>query len=243
LELFLGHGRTVKRETATEGEGFKRGKQLPRGRHGLPRETVTESQRGRIIESMIEAVARRGFQETRVADVVEGAGVARKTFYDFFEDKQDCFLAAYDEVSARLFDTTSAAFNGSADAPWAERIRLSMAALLELLATSPDEARFAIVEVLGAGPKALVRRDAALRQFTELVDAGRKDSSIELPGMTSVAIVGGVFELLYSEILHGATARLPARLPDIVYWITQPFLGADAAVAERERARHAGPTG
>ena len=55
--------------------------------------------------------------------------------------------------------------------------------------------------------------------------------------MTSVAIVGGVFELLYSEILHGATARLPARLPDIVYWITQPFLGADGAVVERERAR------
>ena len=61
--------------------------------------------------------------------------------------------------------------------------------------------------------------------------------------MTSVAIVGGVFELLYSEILHGATARLPSRLPDIVYWVTQPFLGADAAVAERERARQAGRAG
>jgi hypothetical protein len=55
--------------------------------------------------------------------------------------------------------------------------------------------------------------------------------------MTSVAIVGGINELLYSEILHGATARLPARLPDIVYWITQPFLGSDRAAAERERAR------
>jgi hypothetical protein len=91
--------------------------------------------------------------------------------------------------------------------------------------------------VLAAGPKALVRRDAALRQFTELVDAGRSESTVELPGMTSVAIVGGVNELLYSEILHGATARLPARLPDIVYWITQPFLGPAGAAAERDRAR------
>jgi AcrR family transcriptional regulator len=227
----------VTRETATEGEGFKRGKQLPRGRHGLPRETVTESQRGRIIESMIEAVARRGFPETRVADVVEGAGVARKTFYDFFDDKQECFLAAYDQVSGQLFETTSAAFNDRADAPWAERIRVSMAALLELLAGWPDGARFAIVEVHAAGPKALARRDAALRQFTELVDAGRSESSLELPGMTSVAIVGGINELLYTEILHGATARLPTRLPDIVYWITQPFLGSEDAAAERERAR------
>ena len=227
------------RETAIENEDFGPGKQLPRGRHGLPRETVTESQRGRILQAMVQAVAQRGFQETRVADVVEGAGVARKTFYDFFNDKEDCFLAAYDRVSARQFDAASSAFRESGEAPWAERIRAAMAALLDLLASSPEEARFAIVEVLAAGPKALIRRDAALRQYTELVEAGRKESSIELPGMTSVAIVGGVFELLYSEILHGATARLPARLPDIVYWITQPFLGADAAVTERERARQA----
>ncbi len=227
------------REPAIEDEDFGPGKQLPRGRHGLPRETVTESQRGRILQAMVQAVAQRGFQETRVADVVEGAGVARKTFYDFFNDKEDCFLAAYDRVSARQFEAASSAFRESDEAPWAERIRAAMAALLDLLASSPEEARFAIVEVLAAGPKALIRRDAALRQYTELVEAGRKESSIELPGMTSVAIVGGVFELLYSEILHGATARLPARLPDIVYWITQPFLGADAAVAERERARQA----
>jgi AcrR family transcriptional regulator len=231
------------RETAIEDEDFGPGKQLPRGRHGLPRETVTQSQQGRILQAMVEAVAQRGYQETRVADVVEGAGVARKTFYDFFDDKEDCFLAAYDRAASRQFEAASSAFRENPDAPWADRIRAGMAALLELLASSPDEARFAVVEVLAAGPKALVRRDAALRQFTELVDAGRKESSIELPGMTSVAIVGGVFELLYSEILHGATARLPARLPDIVYWVTQPFLGADAAVAERERARQAGPTG
>ena len=82
------------RETAIDDEGFEQGKQLPRGRHGLSRETVTESQRGRILQAMISAVAERGYQETRVADVVEGAGVARKTFYDFFGDKEECFLAA-----------------------------------------------------------------------------------------------------------------------------------------------------
>jgi AcrR family transcriptional regulator len=231
------------RETAIEDQDFGPGKQLPRGRHGLPRETVTESQRGRILQAMVEAVAQRGYQETRVADVVEGAGVARKTFYDYFNDKEDCFLAAYDRVSARQFEAASSAFRENPDGPWAERIRAGMATLLEQLASSPDEARFAIVEVLAAGPKALIRRDAALRQFTELVEPGRSESSIELPGMTSVAIVGGVFELLYSEILHGATGRLPSRLPDIVYWITQPFLGPDAAVAERERARQVAGAG
>jgi AcrR family transcriptional regulator len=231
------------RQPAIENESFGPGTQLPRGRHGLPRETVIESQRGRIIQSMIEAVAERGYQETRVADVVEGAGVARKTFYDYFDDKEACFLAAYDQASAQLYDAAAEAFNARPDALWAERISAAMAALLEQLASWPQGARFTVVEVLAAGPNAFVRRDAALRRFAELVEAGRSESSIELPGMTSVAIVGGVFELLYSEILHGATARLPSRLPDIVYWVTQPFLGADAAVAERERAHQAGSVG
>jgi AcrR family transcriptional regulator len=224
-------------ERATEDEAFEPGQQLPRGRHGLPRERVTGSQRGRIIQSVIEAVAERGYQATRVVDVVERAGVSRATFYELFDDLEDCFLASYDYASARLFETASAAFNEEADATWAERIRAGMAAFLELLAGWPEGARFAIVEVLAAGPKALVRRDAALRQFSELVEAGRNQSSNELPGITSVAVVGGINELLYSEVLHGATAGLPGRLPDIVYWITQPFLGPEGAAAERERAR------
>jgi AcrR family transcriptional regulator len=220
-----------------EGEAFEPGKKLPRGRHGLPRETVTESQRGRIIQSMVEAAAERGFQDTRVVDVVEGAGVSRATFYDLFADIEDCFLAAYDAVSTRLFETASAAFNRSPDAPWAERVRDAMAAYLEELAKWPAGARFALVEVLAAGPKALVSRDAVLRQFAEFIEAGRSQSSLEPPGLTSVAIVGGINELLYSEVIHGATARLPSRLPDIVYWVTQPFLGPDGAAAERQRAR------
>src|SRR5215207_11203294 len=105
------------------------------------------------------------------------------------------------------------------------------------LAEHPDEARFAIVEVLAAGPKALARRDAALRQFTGFLESGRSETSVELPGITSVAIAGGVNELLYSEILHGAVTRLPSRLPDLMFWVTLPFLGAEGATAERERVR------
>jgi AcrR family transcriptional regulator len=187
--------------------------------------------------SMIEAVAERGYRETRVVDVVERAGVSRATFYDFFDDVEDCFLETYDYVSARLFESASEAFNEVPRAPWAERIRAAMAAYLELLAAWPEAARFAIVEVLAAGPKAVTRRDAVLRQLTEFVESGRSQSALDLPGITSVAIVGGIQELLYTEILHGATARLPARLPEIVYWVTQPFLGSEAAAAERDRAR------
>jgi AcrR family transcriptional regulator len=203
----------------------------------LPREAVTESQRNRIHQAMIEVVSDRGYPETRVVDVIGVAGVSRKTFYELFDSKEDCFLAAYDGLLENLLRETTTAFESRPGASWAERAATGLRALLEHLAGHPEEARFAIVEVLAAGPKALSRRDAALRQFTGFLEAGRAETSVELPGITSLALAGGVNELLYSEILHGAAGRLPSRLPDLVYWITLPFLGPEGAAAERERAR------
>lgn len=214
-------------------------KPLPRGRHGLPRETVTDSQRRRIIDSMIVAVAERGYADTRVVDVVERAGVSRATFYDLFDDMEDCFVAAFEHVSGQILNAAITAYDRRADAEWTERIRMSVRSVLELLAGWPDGARFAIVEVLAAGPNALVRRDAVLRRLAELVDAGRAHSTADPPGMTSVAVIGGIQEVLYSEVIHGATRRLPDRLPDLVYWITQPFLGSESAELERDRTREA----
>ena len=200
---------------------------------------MAESQRNRIHQAMVEVVSARGYPETRVVDVIGAAGVSRKTFYELFESKEDCFLATYDLLLENLLGDASDAFDSLAGAPWPERIAAALEALLEHLAQHPGEARFAIVEVLAAGPKALARRDAALRQFTGFLESGRSESSVDLPGITSVAVAGGINELLYSEILHGAAARLPNRLPDLMFWVTLPYLGADAATAERERVRRA----
>jgi AcrR family transcriptional regulator len=203
----------------------------------LPREAVAESQRNRIHQAMIEVISERGYPETRVVDVIGVAGVSRKTFYELFESKEDCFLAAYDVLVGNLLREAGDAFESRPGSPWAERIATAFEALLEHLSEHPDEARFAIVEVLAAGPRALARRDAALRQFAGFLEPGRSETAVELPRITSIAVAGGVNELLYSEILHGAVARLPSRLPDLMFWVTLPFLGAEGAAAERERTR------
>jgi AcrR family transcriptional regulator len=204
----------------------------------LPREAVTESQRGRIHRAMIDVVSERGYPDTRVVDVIGVAGVSRKTFYELFDSKEDCFLAAYDVLLSSLLAEATEAFESEAGSPWAERIATALEALIEHLSEHPEEARFAIVEVLAAGPKALARRDAALRQFAGFLEPGRSEASFELPGITSIAVAGGVNELLYSEILHGAASRLPSRLPDLMFWIALPYLGAEGAAAQRERVRH-----
>ena len=84
-------------------------RRLPRGPHQLAREEVLASQRARMLEAMAHAVAAKGYAATTVADVVGGAGVSRKTFYEHFQDKEDCFLAAFDAGVQVLVDTVERA--------------------------------------------------------------------------------------------------------------------------------------
>jgi AcrR family transcriptional regulator len=198
---------------------------------------VAESQRKRILEAMVEVVAERGYPETRVVDVIKRAGVSRKTFYELFDDKEGCFLSAYDIALAVLLRGTTKAFEAEPERPWPERLRGGLSAFLRIISEQPAAARFCVVDVLAAGPKALARRDAAVRQFTGFIDAGRAETDRELPGITALSLAGGINELLYSEILDGGSGRLPNRLPEIVYWIVQPFLGSERADEERRRAR------
>lgn len=186
---------------------------------------------------MVEVVSERGYTETRVVDVIEVAGVSRKTFYEHFDDKEQCFLTTYDTLFAHLYGEMSDSFESLPGVPWEERATAALRVLLECLAAHPSGARFAIVEALAAGPKALARRDAALRQCSGFLESGRAETAVELPGITALSLAGGINELLYSEILHGAAARLPTRLPDLVFWISLPFLGPERAGAARERAR------
>ncbi|MEA2379823.1 MAG: hypothetical protein QOD13_3730 [Thermoleophilaceae bacterium] len=76
-------------------------RRLPRGTHGLDRDVVEASQRTRLLEAVGRAVAERGYAAATIDDVVRGAGVSKKTFYDHFADKQECFLAAYEAASQR----------------------------------------------------------------------------------------------------------------------------------------------
>src|SRR3954466_13894384 len=118
---------------------------LPRGPHRLARETVIESQRGRMIDAIAVAVAEKGYAATTVGDVVSGAGVSRKTFYEHFTDKEDCFLAAFDAgVEALLAAIVAAEPDGSG---WKAALRARVRAYLSTLAAHPHFAHAFLIEV------------------------------------------------------------------------------------------------
>jgi AcrR family transcriptional regulator len=163
---------------ATESAPVER---LPRGRHGLSRDEVVTSQRGRMLRAMAEAMTERGYVATPVAEVIRRAGVSRETFYQQFSSKLDCFMAAFDEAAELLLGSIAAktgleraALDGrdgrDADTRVAQ-FDLVLRAYLDALAAHPGYARLFLVDVYAAGLPAVERRARLQRRIVDSVAA------------------------------------------------------------------------
>jgi len=206
---------------------------LPPGRHGLPREFVVHNQRERLIAGVAEAVAENGYASTTIAHITRHAAVSRRTFYEHFASKDECFVAAYDTVMEQLRERVAGAFEEEDD--WPHAVRAGIAAMLGFLAAEPNLARLSMVESLVAGPVVVERYDAAIKGLVPYFEAGRKGRSKEvldrLSPTTEEALVGGMVSLISRRILADRTAELEDLLPDLVEFTLTPYLGTAEAVA------------
>lgn len=189
-------------------------RRLPRGTHGLDRDVVEASQRTRLLEAVGRAVAERGYAAATIDDVVRRAGVSKKTFYEHFADKQDCFLAAYEAASGELLERVREAHAVHDD--WPERTRAGVRAYLRWLAAEPALARVFLIEVAAAGPQALECREALRDRYAELVRE-RRGAKPELPFEVFHAVVAAVDDVVVRHIREHGAEELPALEPVIVY--------------------------
>lgn len=203
---------------------------LPRGRHGLPRELVERSQRERLLAAVVRVTAAKGFEQTTVADILGEAGVGRESFYELFDDKLDCMLAAHKVLVDNLAEQTRAAYLG--EEPWPQRVRRAIELTLEWFASDPEAARFLLVEVSTIGPAFRPIFQSEYARFVALFDEGLDESAPdpELPHATNLAI-GATLAKLYEEVVSGRAAELPSQLPDVTYGLLVPFLGEEEAQA------------
>jgi AcrR family transcriptional regulator len=209
---------------------------LPPGRHGLPRDFVVHNQRERLIAGLAEAVAEKGYGGTTIADITRHAAVSRRTFYEHFEGKDECFVAAFDTVTEQMRERVDEAYK--AEDEWPAALHSGIEAMLAFLASEPNLARLAMVEALVAGPVVIERYDAAIQGLVPYFEAGRKGRSDEvLAGLspsTEEALVGGMVSLISRRIFADRTEELESLLPDLVEFTLTPYLGsAEAAKVAR----------
>ena len=194
-----------------------------------------QTRRQAILEAMVRVVGRQGYKATSVADVIAEADTSRTTFYKYFEDKHDCFLAAYDMVVERVVTEVIAACEGEED--WVERVRIGLTTIVDLFALDPALARTAVVEVSAAGADARQRHWDAVSKFTEFLEDGKELAvDRDLPDNIALMAAGAVSGLIFDELLTGRAERLPELLPDLLFALLVPYLGPGAATEEMRRA-------
>jgi AcrR family transcriptional regulator len=167
---------------------------------------VTEIQRARMIAAMIDVVSERGRSNATVAHVVARSGVSRRTFYEVFDDFEDCFLAALDQSIAHAADYVLGGYDSKEK--WRTRLRTALIGLLEFLEDEPAMGRLCIVETLGAGRRVDERRLRTLDTVIAVIDEGRRESrsATALPPLTSEGVVGGVLSVLHARLVpHSGT--------------------------------------
>jgi AcrR family transcriptional regulator len=157
---------------------------------------VAQSQHTRLLEAVGRAVAEKGYAATTIDDIVRGAGVSKKTFYEHFRDKEDCFLAAYEAAADELFARVREA--QSDPDSWLERTRAGISAYLRWLAAEPALARVFLIEVAAAGPRAAERREALRDRYAEQLAELQRDARRELPDLSEPPV----------EIFHAVVAAV-----------------------------------
>jgi AcrR family transcriptional regulator len=212
---------------------------LPRGRSGLPIETVRAAQRERLLGAVIAAVAKTGFSDVTVADIVRGARVSKAAFYAHFAGKEDCFLAATRAGGTLMIDRVAAASRPLPPETSAEdTLRAGIAAYLEFLVQEPAFARAFYVDRPAAGPRAVQRIEAAQHNFARVNRAWHERARRDHPAWPVVpyqayyALVAATHELVRVEVSHGQTHAVPGLEDTLValhlaVLAAQPWTRAD----------------
>ncbi|MDX6610535.1 MAG: hypothetical protein QOF85_2460 [Solirubrobacterales bacterium] len=202
---------------------------LPAGRHGFSREQVAHNQRERLIAGLATAVGKHGYRAVTITDITKQARVSRRVFYENFEGKEECFLAAFEVVVGHIRELGQEAIASVDD--WPRRAIAAARAVLLFFAGEPDLARLCLVESQAAGPAVSARFHDAVHEVVPYLEQGRaeREGDRELPPTTEESTLGALVMLTSRKVAAGEAERLADLLPDVTEFILTPYLGAEEA--------------
>lgn len=179
---------------------------------------------------MLEAVGAEGYERTTVQSALDRSGAYRQAFYDFFRDKEDCYLAALD-IGVEWVEAEMRGAAGGA-VGWRNQLRGALAGLLRFLDDEPDIGRALLVEVHAAGPRAVEKRTAAMERASALMDRGRAESDGDVPAISGEAVAAGILAVLHARLATGQSDEFMELLPELMYLAVLPYFGAEEAAVE-----------
>jgi AcrR family transcriptional regulator len=196
-----------------------RSRKLPPG-PGRGSEAVDRQQRERLLGATVAVVAERGYEATRVEDILVVAGVSRNAFYRHFSNKRDCFIATLEGITDIAAPSVLAVFEET-PGPWDGRLAAMLDAFAAAIVAQPATARVAWVEVYAGGPKAVAAIERLDRAVEDIVCRALEDSP-ERAGMPREivrAVTGGVRKIVHTRVREERIDELPALMPGLFSWM------------------------
>lgn len=203
-------------------------------RPALSREFIAAHKQRRIMDSLAELCAERGYEATKITEIVKHAGVARKTLYDNFEGKEEVFLAAFDSARDEMLRRVEESCAAAGD-EWQEGVEAGLGAFLDYVAEEPLLARLCMIEALSATPAATQRYEDALETFVGLARRALPQGE-GMPDTIEETLVGGVAWIVYRQIRSGDAGHAPDLLPELTEFMLAPYLEAGLAAPVAESA-------
>jgi AcrR family transcriptional regulator len=203
--------------------------------NGSARTQVSHAQRTRIVSAMVQLACDQGVESATATKVIRLARVSRRTFYELFEDRDDCLAGAIEDAVALVADRARAAYSN--EARWVDRVHAGLLAVLQFFDEEPELARLCVVQALAADTATLTRRGEVLDQLALVIDEGRnarRPPCRPLP-LAAEGVVCGVLGVIHARLLQQDPSPLVDLVSPLMGMIALPYLGT--AAAQRQLSR------
>jgi AcrR family transcriptional regulator len=192
---------------------------IPQGQHTLDPSQVGERQRERLLRAMASCVGSNGYADTTIADIVRVARTSRTAFYEQFADKEACFLAAYEQMTAGFINASLQEAERVSD--WQQKLDVGISTYFAWMAAHPEVAVSTVVEVHSAGRRALEARGRALRDWIRTLEgvavlARRSGAEVRLDDTAYLAIVLTAEAQVHDYARRGRVEHVTERSADVV---------------------------
>ena len=162
-------------------------------------------QRERLLRGMVDIANRGGYASASVSAVIGEAGVSRPTFYEYFSDRDDCFVQAIRDVHRRVLAAVGEAIESDTGE---NATAAAVEAVVAFASAEPALARFLMSESMAGGPAALDARDEGMAEIAARIEAAHssmKGAAIA-PDLDRRVLLGGIYRVLATRLRRGEPA-------------------------------------
>lgn len=190
------------------------------------------ARRAEYMEALVELAFEHGYDAVRVEEIVAAAGGSRGDFEGFFASKQECAIAALEELAESNLNAVRTAFES--EAGWPDSLRAAAYAHARWIVENPKKMRFGLLEMLWAGELPSALRDDLFGAYVAMIDEGREvaPEPEAVPAYTAESVVGSITQVIARRLAKPGERDLFSLIPEMMYLAVRPYLGEEAARRE-----------